>query len=52
VVKKKDLLESVSASGKVEAEEEAVLTFQTSGRLAWVGVKEGDRVEQWQAIAS
>lgn len=41
----------VSASGKIKAGKEVELKFQTSGRLAWVGVKEGDRVNDWQAIA-
>lgn len=41
----------VSASGKIKAGKEVELKFQTSGRLAWVGVKEGDRVNNWQAIA-
>jgi len=51
-VKKKTLSQTVSASGTVQAENQAVLKFQTSGRLAWVGVKEGDFVRRGQAIAS
>lgn len=43
--------EKVSASGKIRAEKQVDLKFQTSGKLAWVGVAEGDRVEKWQAIA-
>lgn len=43
---------TVSASGKVEAGDVANLTFQTSGLLSWVGVKEGDRVSKFQGIAS
>lgn len=46
-----ELVESVSASGEVKADETANLTFQTSGKLAWVGVKEGDRVITGQGIA-
>lgn len=49
---KKDLLQTVSASGKIKADEEVTLKFKTSGRLAWVGVKKGDKVKKWQAIAS
>jgi len=49
---KKDLQKTVSASGKIKAENEVVLKFQTSGLLSWVGVKEGDYVEKWQALAS
>lgn len=51
-VKKQDLVQAVSASGEIESENQVILKFQTSGKLAWVGVKEGDRVEAWQAIAS
>lgn len=42
----------ISASGKVEAKNVANLTFQISGLLAWVGVKEGDSVQKWQGIAT
>ncbi len=51
-VKKQTLKEELSLSGKVEAEEKANLRFQTSGRLAWIGVKEGDYVKKYQSIAS
>ncbi len=47
-----NLQSRITLSGTVEAEEKATLQFQTSGRLAWVGVKEGDYVNKWQAIAS
>ena len=46
-----DIIESISASGEVDASEKADLTFQGSGKLAWVGVKEGDVVKKYQAIA-
>jgi len=51
-VARKDFQESVSASGEVETEKQVDIKFQTSGRLAWVGVKEGERVNKWQALAS
>lgn len=51
-VKRTALKKVISASGKVKSEKEVNLKFQTSGRLAWVGVKEGDSVKKWQAIAS
>jgi HlyD family secretion protein len=51
-VKKRDLQKTVSASGEIEAEQQVTLKFQTSGLLNWVGIKEGDRVQKWQAIAS
>ncbi len=50
-VARKDLAQAVSASGKVKAQEQVDLKFQTSGLLTWVGVEEGDRVKKWQAIA-
>lgn len=42
----------ISASGKIQAHNVTNLSFQTSGLLAWVGVKEGDQVKKWQGIAS
>jgi membrane fusion protein, macrolide-specific efflux system len=51
-VQKQDLSQFVSASGSIASETEVNLKFQTSGQLAWVGVKEGDLVKKWQAIAS
>ena len=51
-VNRNDLKATISASGEIEAIEQVELKFQTSGELSWVGVKEGDFVEKWQAIAS
>jgi RND family efflux transporter MFP subunit len=51
-VKKSNLRSTVSASGLVESESQVDLKFQTSGLLTWVGVKEGDRIKKWQAVAS
>lgn len=51
-VKRGDLEEKLTISGTIDADEKATLRFQTSGRLAWVGVKEGDYVKKYQAIAS
>lgn len=48
----KDLIQSVDVSGVVKAQNEAEVKFQTSGKLAWVGVQKGDRVQKWQALAS
>jgi RND family efflux transporter MFP subunit len=52
VVEEKNIKQTLSVSGEIEAEEQANLRFQTSGRLAWVGVEEGDQVDKWQALAS
>jgi membrane fusion protein, multidrug efflux system len=52
IAKLLDLKQSLTLSGKIQADEKASLKFQTSGRLSWVGVKEGDIVKKWQALAS
>src|SRR3989344_6085727 len=51
-VKSGKLEEILTISGAIDAEEKITLRFQTSGRLAWVGVKEGDYVKKIQGIAS
>jgi len=52
IIKRENIKETLTLSGEIDAEEKVVLKFQTSGRLAWVGVKEGDYVKKYQAIAS
>lgn len=47
-----DLAEEVTISGKIKAEEDIVLHFQTSGKVSWIGVKEGDMVKKYQTIAT
>jgi RND family efflux transporter MFP subunit len=51
-VSKVALSDSLSLSGNIDAEEHVTLRFQTPGNLAWVGVKEGDTVKKYQAVAS
>lgn len=51
-VTRKDLVDSLSIAGQVDAKEKVTLKFQTSGLLTWVGVKEGDKVKKFQTIAS
>jgi len=51
-VMKTDIIQSISASGEVESQEQVALKFQGSAQLTWLGVKEGDYVNKWQAIAS
>lgn len=51
-VQRGNLNRTLTISGKVDAEEKTTLRFQTGGRLAWVGVKEGDYVQKYQGIAS
>jgi HlyD family secretion protein len=49
---RKDVKSTLTISGVVSAEEIASLRFATSGRLAWVGVKEGDVVKKYQVLAN
>ena len=51
-VKRQTLTQSLTLSGKIDASEKAALRFQTSGRLSWVGVKEGEKVAKYQSLAS
>ena len=50
--KKETIKEEITLTGSVDASVKADLQFQTSGQLAWVGVKVGDKVKKYQAIAS
>lgn len=47
-----DLRETLTLSGSLAARDRAVLKFQTGGRLAYVGVHEGDYVRKGRLIAS
>ena len=49
---KGDLSTIINASGEVESENQATLSFLTSGRLAYLGFKAGDSVKKGQIIAS
>src|SRR3990167_6975077 len=51
-IKKQTVKDEISLSGQIEAEEHVTLRFQSSGRLSWVGAKEGDYVKKFQTIAS
>lgn len=51
VVKRTIFTKTVTSSGKTKAMRAVELKFQTSGKLTWVGVKEGDHVKAHQAIA-
>ena len=46
------LTETLSLAGSIQAEEQVQLHFQTGGKLSWVGVKEGDKVNKYDGIAS
>jgi len=44
--------DEITLAGSIDALLKSELRFQTSGQLAWVGVKVGDKVKKYQAIAS
>ena len=48
----KSIKSDLTLAGSISASEIASLRFPNSGKLVWVGVKEGDKVKKWQAIAS
>lgn len=52
VVRRTTFEKTITSSGKTKAKKAVDLKFQTSGKLTWVGVKEGDHVSAFQAIAS
>ncbi len=51
-VKRQTLTDTLSLSGSIDADEHVTLRFQSSGRLSWIGVKEGDYVKKFQTLAS
>lgn len=52
IVKRGNVYEDLVLSGTIKAQEHSQLFFPTSGKLAWIGVKEGDYVRKGQALAS
>lgn len=50
-LQRQDLSKELQVSGRVQADEVATLRFQTGGKVSWVGVKPGDEVKRFQAIA-
>ena len=51
-VKKATIVQKLSLSGEIDANEKADLSFQTGGLTSWVGVKKGDHVGKYQGIAA
>ncbi|OGK26710.1 hypothetical protein A2954_07010 [Candidatus Roizmanbacteria bacterium RIFCSPLOWO2_01_FULL_37_12] len=51
-VKRQTLRDDLSLSGEIDASEKTTLRFQSSGKLTWIGVREGDYVQKFQAIAA
>lgn len=50
--KRETIKEEITLTGSIDAGIKSNLQFKTSGQLAWVGVKVGDRVKKYHAIAS
>lgn len=50
-VENKTIEQTISASGTVHSQNEAVLHFASSGKLAYINVKQGDKVRKYQLIA-
>ncbi|MCL5113698.1 MAG: efflux RND transporter periplasmic adaptor subunit [Patescibacteria group bacterium] len=48
----KDIVKTVSVTGKVDSDNSVNLTFQAGGTLDYLGVKVGDTVQKGQLIAS
>ncbi len=51
-VQKTTLRDTLTLSGKIDADEKVTLAFKSGGRLVWLGAKEGDYVQKGQGIAS
>jgi RND family efflux transporter MFP subunit len=51
-VTRRDFAKTLSSSGKTKADVSVELKFQASGKLTWVGVKEGASVSAYQTLAT
>ena len=52
VVSKQSITQSINASGEVIAKDMVELRFNTPSKVTWVGVKKGDLINKWTAVAS
>lgn len=50
-VERKSIESKTTASGSIKSEQQAPLKFLVSGKLAWLNIKEGDKVQKWQGLA-
>lgn len=50
-VKKEDLIQTLTLSGGIDAAEKSTMTFQSTGKLAFMKVEEGDQVKKGQLLA-
>jgi multidrug efflux pump subunit AcrA (membrane-fusion protein) len=49
---RKDLVSSITISGRVDAKEKAQLRFVAGGKVVYLGAKQGDLVKKWQSLAT
>jgi HlyD family secretion protein len=47
-----NLKEELVLSGEINAQDKTNLFFPTSGKISWIGVKEGDNVKKYQTLAT
>lgn len=52
IVEKGGIKEELTLSGKIDAEDHVVLNFGITGKVDWVGAREGDWIKKGQAIAT
>lgn len=52
IIKRGDIVQSISVSGSIVAKSFVDLSFQTSGELVFLSIKKGDTVYKGQAIAA
>jgi len=49
---RQNIKEEITLAGSIDSANKAELRFPVGGKLNWVGVKVGDSVKKWQAVAS
>jgi RND family efflux transporter MFP subunit len=50
-VQSKNLQEKIYLSGSLDAKSKAKVSFISDSKITWIGVKEGDKVKQYQGLA-
>lgn len=50
-VKKQDIKSTIASSGNLTGKDSASLKFKSSGKLSYINVKTGDKVQKWDVIA-
>jgi RND family efflux transporter MFP subunit len=49
---RQNIKEEITLAGSIDSANKAELRFPVGGKLNWLGVKVGDSVKKWQAVAS